>query len=418
MSGTGQILADPATNQTLSGDVDDGNLATATLDFGNVRVGSTSTQNFAVNNAGATGPALRGAVQTDDSAGNGGNVTDTRLDVTDQNFGPVATGSSTADIGVTFDAAEAGSLSGQQVAVVNNFDNVDNQVLNITGAAFNAAVAEVTPTTVDFGIVHVGDVLPTTSISISNTASPGTFSEDLRAENFATSGGVSLASGGSIITVVAGDSIGAADVLLDTSSAGVISGNVSLDLISTGDVDGISVLGLDEFSIGSEVIEFTSTVNNFANSQLVQIAGDGLLSETSSNEFLLDFGTILQGDQALEAELGLLNDVMGPADTLTGSFDLQSTPFLLSGFDSIGDINAGETQDDFLVGIQTDNVGAFTTSIVFNPLSENASGFSGALDQVTITVQANITSVPEPSSMGLILLASMGTMMLRRRRNC
>ena len=183
-------------------------------------------------------------------------------------------------------------------------------------------------------------------------------------------------------------------------------------------MNGASIAGLDELSLGTELIQFSGTVNNFANAEITQIAGDGTLSETLPNEFLLDFGTVLQGDLALEFELGLLNDVLGPADTLTGGFQLVGSPFSLSGFDSVGDIAAGGTQGGFLVGLGTDTVGTFSTSILFDPLSENASGFSGSLDQITINVQANVTAtaIPEPSSLGVILLASAGASMIRRRR--
>ena len=399
-----------------------GNQSTATLEFGNVRVGASSTRNFAVNNTGATGPALRGALQTDNSAGNGGNVTDARLTgagVTDQNFGPTLAGSSSEEFEVTFNADAAGSLTGQQVAIVNNFDNVDSQVLSFSGSAFNAAVAEITPTTaVDFGIVHVGDVLPPTIISVGNTALPGTFSEDLRAENFTATGGVELDGGGpGSVTLVAGASTNAAAVLFDTSSAGVRSGSVSIDLVSTGDVNGVSIADLDELSLGTETIQLSGTVNNFANAEITQISGDGVLSATLPNEFLLDFGTVVQGDFDLQAELGLLNDISGPADTLTGEFQLLSSSFSLSGFDLVGDIAAGETQDGFLIGLGTETTGLFSTSILFDPLSENGSGFSGGLDQITINVRANVTAVPEPNSMGVILLASIATTMIRRRRN-
>ena len=173
VTGSGQILADPSVAQTVTGDVTNSTQPSVVLEFGNVRVGDSSTQNFAVNNTGTAGPSLRGALQTDNSADNGGNVTDSRLTgsgVTAQNFDPVAAGGTTSDLDVTFNATTAGSLTGQQVAIVNNFDNVDNQVLNISGAAFNAAVAEVTPTTVDFGIVHVGDEIAATAISVGNIA--------------------------------------------------------------------------------------------------------------------------------------------------------------------------------------------------------------------------------------------------------
>ena len=421
VTGSGQILADPSVAQTVTGDVTNSTQPSVVLDFGNVRVGDSSTLNYAVNNAGTTGPDLRGALQTDDSAGNGGNITDSRLTgsgVTAQNYGPVAAGSATSDLDVTFNATTAGSLAGQQVAIVNNFDNVDNQVLNFSGTAFTSAEAEVTPTIVDFGIVHVGDALTPADITVANNAPVGAFSEDLRAENFIASGDVQIQAGTSTsITLQAGDAAIAVSALFDTATAGERSGSVSIDLISTGQIDGVTAAGLGELGLGTETVQFIGTVNNFADPTVVQLAGVGTLSETSPDEYLLDFGTLLQGDPSVQGELGLLNDVLGPADTLAGEFNLLGSAFTLNGFGPVGDIAAGETEGGFLVGIDTATAGLFSTSILFNPFSENASGFSGALDQVTINVRANVTAnaVPEPGSIAVLTIVGLGAMLRRRR---
>ncbi|NOX49496.1 MAG: hypothetical protein GXP16_03040, partial [Gammaproteobacteria bacterium] len=114
VNGAGQILADPASSQTLSGDVLGGNSATPSLNLGNVRVGDSATKNYAINNVGTSGPALRGALQTNNAAGNNGNITDSRLSgsgVTSSNFGPVAVQAATTDLEVTFTPTTAGPLS-------------------------------------------------------------------------------------------------------------------------------------------------------------------------------------------------------------------------------------------------------------------------------------------------------------------
>ena len=422
VSGTGQILASPGTTQTITGDVTNGTQPSVVLDFGNVRVGSSNSLSYAINNDGTSGPDLRGAVQTDDTTGNGGNLTDARLSgsgTTAGNFDPIGVGEASDNLDVTFNATTAGSLNGQQVAIVNNFDNVDNQVLSVTGAAFNAAQASVTPTTFDFGIVHVGDVVPAATFNVANVATAGLNSEDLRAENIVASGNVSLEVDGPLSVLVEADASSEdIRVLFGTSTAGVQSGLVSVDLVSTGQVGGNDIAGLGELGLGTEQITFTGQVNNFAFADLFLNAGDASLTSTGANEFLLDFGTLLQSTATdVEADLALLNNILGPADTLTGDFILPTSDFSFSGFDAVGDIAAGDNQDGFLVGLSLAEAGLFDASIIFNPLSENASGFSGALPQLTINVAANVvpSAIPEPGTFA-ILTGCASIAALRRRR--
>ncbi|MCX6880142.1 MAG: hypothetical protein NTW21_41020, partial [Verrucomicrobia bacterium] len=88
VSGTGAINAVGGTGQTLGGSVSGGATATPVLAFGKVRVGDTPTLSYQINNTGASGTRLRGAIQT---SVNGGNLTDSRLSGaggTAGNFGP------------------------------------------------------------------------------------------------------------------------------------------------------------------------------------------------------------------------------------------------------------------------------------------------------------------------------------------
>ena len=110
----GRILAAGTTNQTLTGNVSGGTTATPTMTFGNVHVGSVTTQNYQVNDTGVGGPSVRGAIET---SVNGGNITDARLTgtgVTAGNFGPIAQGSATGNLAVTFTATTAGALTARR----------------------------------------------------------------------------------------------------------------------------------------------------------------------------------------------------------------------------------------------------------------------------------------------------------------
>ena len=419
VTGAGQILADPTTSQTVTGDVTDGATAAATLDLGNARVGSQVTKSYAINNAGASGPSLRGAVQTDNSAGNGGNITDARLSgtgVTAANFGPVATGGATSSLDVVFDATSAGTLSGQQVAIVNNFDNVGNQTLAFNGAAYNAAVLGATPTTVNLGILHVGDVVTPAAITISNDAPAGSFSEDLLVDNLQATGDA-LVGGGSpaSLSLVAGDSDMNVSVSIDTSSAGSKSGTVTFDATSTGEVAGLDVPGLAPLALTGGVITVSAQINEFANPEFVQVAGDGAFSQTGTDEFLLDFGILAQGAESPMAELGVLNDVIAPADDLAGQFSTSGTAYLFNGFDPFADLPAGDTVTGLEIAFDTSALGTYSGQIVLDPRSENMSGFSGALGPVIVNITGQVAPIPEPSSVVLLLLAAAGAWRLRAK---
>src|SRR5205085_8148825 len=109
VSGSGLINAAGNVGQSLSGNLTNGTTTTPITAFGNVHVGDSNTRNYQVNNTGTSGPSLRGALQT---SVNGGNITDGRLSgsgVTASNFGPIALGANTGNLGLTFNATSAGA---------------------------------------------------------------------------------------------------------------------------------------------------------------------------------------------------------------------------------------------------------------------------------------------------------------------
>ncbi len=117
ISGAGQVVAGGDVAQAITGAaVTNGDTTNATLTINNVRVGST-TYNYQIANNGTTGPALRGALQTNV---NGANLTDARLSgagVTASNYTTGGPGSNTGDLGVTFTAAAAGALAVERPGV-------------------------------------------------------------------------------------------------------------------------------------------------------------------------------------------------------------------------------------------------------------------------------------------------------------
>ncbi|MBS0392025.1 MAG: choice-of-anchor D domain-containing protein [Proteobacteria bacterium] len=269
VTGAGQILAGGDAHQVITGaNVTNGNTNNATLTIGNVRVGAT-TFDYQVGNAGTTGPALRGAIQT---AVNGGNISDARLSgagVTASNYNAGGPGGNSGNLGVTFTAASAGALaplSGQAINLRSNFENIPDQKLNIAlaggAAAFNAAAGAATPAPVVLANQRVGGS-GSQVLTVSNTAAAGSFSEDLRA-SFGSNTGAATNNGGTINALLAGGSNNSAmRVGVDTSTAGARSGSVTLNYQTAGTVNGVSN-GLGVATTGSQTINVTGNVYRMA----------------------------------------------------------------------------------------------------------------------------------------------------------
>ncbi len=379
------------------------------MNFGNVHVGDSSTLNFQIANTGFTGPALRGAIQT---AANGGNITDSRISgtgATAGNFGPIATGANSGDLGVTYTASSAGSLSGQIIHVENNFDNVAGSDIAITGAAYRLAAPSVTPSPVNFGIVHVGDSV-SQNLTLTNTAPADGFSEKLNA-SFSSSG-TGINTSGSVTGLVAGGSDSSSlAISLDTSSAGIIADSTFLAFVS----DGAGTSGLGTTALTGAEIAVTAQVNNFAAPSYILQSGAATLIQDDATSFTLDFGTVTQGSPGSTANLAIANDVLGPADTLAGSFDISTfSGFTFGGFLDFADIDGGDSLNGLTITLDTSSSGNFTATAFLDPRSQNTSGFDGALNRVTLNIRAAV-AVPEPSSSALVALA-LFSFALRRKR--
>lgn len=240
----GSVVAGGDTKQGLQ--VNGGAVTTANsvnLDLGNVHVGSSTSQTYAIANTGTTAgsPSIRGAIQTVFTGSNPLNSQLTGSGVTAGNYttntgaGALAAGSTTAPLEVNFTASTAGALSGQSVQIVDNFN--DKQVLNITGAGWNLASASVTPSSINLGNVHVGGSFGTQNLSVTNTAPTDGYSEKLNASISPTTGSASAT--GSINQLAAGTTSTALSVGLGgnahTGSAGVKSGTATISLVSDGD---------------------------------------------------------------------------------------------------------------------------------------------------------------------------------------
>jgi hypothetical protein len=246
VTGAGQILAAggvlATTAQTLSGNVTGANVAGATMNFGNVRAGTTTTLNYAVGNSNTGGPDLRGAIQT--SSALGANITDARLSgsgVTQGTWGPVAAGAASNNLAVTFNASTAGALVNQKVGIVNNFDNTNSQLLNITGNVFRLATGDATPAPLDLGNFRLTTPSASGSLNVKNSAANDGFSEQLGIQSVASTSAQFTATNNLGATRINAQSTvnGAVSVGLGTGlTAGVNNGSLNIQYLSDGTVSG------------------------------------------------------------------------------------------------------------------------------------------------------------------------------------
>jgi hypothetical protein len=270
VTGTGQIQAAGNVAQAVTGaQVTNGAGATPTLALGNLHVGGSISATYSIANTGTNGPSLFGAIQT---SVNGGHITDPLLSgsgVTAQNFGPIATGASTSPFTVTYTPTSAGALSGQAVHIANNFGNVGEQTMSITGAAFNLASSN-TIAAINFGVLHVGDPTATRALTITNTAPAGAFSEGLDSSfgSYANSGGT-LTPGfaGSIANLAAGSTNSTSmTASLGTTTAGSVSGTITVHQASNGTISGLANTALPDQT--PAVTGIVGIIDNLAKPQI------------------------------------------------------------------------------------------------------------------------------------------------------
>ena len=377
VTGTGQIVAGGNAAQVITGaGVTGGSTTNATLTVGNMRVGA-NTFNVQIGNAGTTGPTLRGAIQT---SVNGGNITDSRLSgaaVTAGNYNAGAPGGNSGNLGVTFTAASAGALApltGQAVNLRSNFENIADQRLNIVlgagAAAYNAAVGATTPTPVQVANQRVGGS-NSAALTVSNTAAAGAFSEDLRA-SFGSNTGAAINNSGSINALLAGGNNGSAmSVGVDTSTAGVRAGSVTVNYQTTGTVNGASNgLGL----AGANPAQVINVSGN------VYQAAAGAIQTAA-----LNFGTVQVG-QSISQSLVVRNTASGAAgfvEDLNAGFGATSGTGagLISGSGSLNGILAGANSTagngSMVVAVNTGAAGSINGSILVNYTSAGAVAGAG-----------------------------------------
>ncbi len=209
---------------------------------------------------------------------------------------------------------------------------------------------------------------------------------------------------------------------LNTSTAGVFNAGITSLSLASHNPD------LVDLPLSTATVGLNAQVNNYANLNTIKVSGGGTFSR-SGNVFTLDFGNVLLGSGALTASLRILNDVAGPADQADGSYCLPGMPcstdssldfVALADFNPFTNVGAGATANNVTVSHGTAGVGSFQDDILLvNAFGHNTSGYNAALAGLTLRIKANVvnvSAVPEPGTLYLLLLAAASAYLVRRRR--
>ncbi|WP_375396577.1 choice-of-anchor D domain-containing protein [uncultured Sphingomonas sp.] len=381
VTGSGLILAVSAT-QTLSGAGLSGN----TLNVGNVRLGGTSSTTLTITNNG-TATTLRGAVES---------APTNTVSVSSSNFVVAANGGST-NVTLSYTGTTAGSLAGQSIVVANNFDNVADQTLNLSGAAYNAASASIAPNPVNLGATRVGGTLAG-NVTITNTAPVSAYSEKLAVTSATGADGASSTSTPGLINPGASATAG---VALSTATAGTLSGTVTYGLAT----DGTGTSGLAQAALASQTVTVNGKVYAVAVAQL---------ATTNVN-----FGAVRAGSAAPTASVAVTNAATGAlTDSLNTS--IASLPANVTG-SAPGALGSGQSgnltfaENTATAGVYSGNgtIGFTSTDPDLAPLTlaSQQIAFSGTVTQIAIANLFKASGAGTLTGSGTSYLLDLGTIM-------
>ncbi|WP_158932493.1 choice-of-anchor D domain-containing protein [Acidisphaera sp. S103] len=230
------------------------------VNFGEHHVGSTLSQALSISNTGSAGSFTE---NLDASIGNATGSASASGSVT----GLAAGASNSSALTVGLNSGTAGVQTGTaKVTLTSDGTGIDtlgttalaSETITVAGTLYNYAIASVSPEPVNFGEHHVGSTL-SQALSIGNTGSAGSFTENLDASIGNATGSVT-ASGSFAGLVAGGANSSALTIALNSGKAGVQSGSATVTLTSDG--AGIDTLGTT--ALTSQTIAVSGTLYNYA----------------------------------------------------------------------------------------------------------------------------------------------------------
>ncbi|HYP68294.1 MAG TPA: choice-of-anchor D domain-containing protein [Thiobacillaceae bacterium] len=347
------------------------------VNFGNVRVGTAvSNQTISISNTApvaSTTELLDGSFVSAPSGFTGSG-----------SFSGLAPGAApNTSIQIGLDTSTAGAKSGNvainfvsdgtSIAGDGTTTNLGNTNVAVQGNVYRLASPTLnSPTNVTLA-ARVGDIAPTTAISVTNT-SPDAFTENLKASVSSTPSGFSNA-GGDIGGLVAGGTDATTlKIGLNTGTSGTFTGNASVSYTSS---VAAGEQAAPDVGVGSSTVALIGKVYQ----QAVGVV----------NTALVNFGIVRVGSTPSAQNISISNTAAAAAlnDTLTANVSGLSGPFsgngTLSGIAAQGSGNAG-------VSLNTATAGIYSQTATVSLLSHDADladVSAGANAQVSVQAQVN-----------------------------
>jgi VCBS repeat-containing protein len=356
-------------------------VSTSAIALPDVRVGSSDSQTITVTNTAAAGAApLDVTLAAAAGATASGAINQLAAGASDSTSLPVGLATTTAGLQSGFVTLNLASDLGNGVSAPLPL----NKSVTLTGSVYRAAAATITQSAT---VVHVGDTASQT-LSIANSDPADGYSEGLRATVTGDTGNI-VASGTTGLIAAGTSDTSSVTVSYSTATAGVVSGQINLGLTS----DGTGVDSLAPISLGTDVTPFSVQVDNYATADLHETSGGGTLTGTAATGYTLDLGTIGQGSGPDTIGLAALNAASGLADLLAGSFAITGdSAFTNSGFAGFSGLGAGQADTALSVSLSTQNDGMFSETITLTGTGSNASGYSGTVAPVKLTIEGQVSS--------------------------
>jgi hypothetical protein len=314
--------------------------------------------------------------------------------------GMIASGKSTA-ISLSLTATTAGNFSGRSLSLKLTSTGagtsgladtaLGSQSLILEGKVYATAVAHLSATTINFGTVHVGDVVAVKKLGISNTAT-GSFT-DILVGGFGTVTGPFTASG-SLGDGLAAGSSGMLTVGFKAATSGTFTGAAKLAL-SSHDSD------LANVGVTVGAVTLKAVVDQYAVAGFKKTAGSGTLTK-QGNTYRLNLGSIAKGGKAFSTTISAFNAAVGLADKLAGTFTSKASTasvFSLTGFAGFSGLGAGQSTAGMKITLSTAKTGTFTDTITLAGKGSNASGYKAAVTPTTLVVTGTVIAPAHSSKL-------------------
>ncbi len=355
------------------------------IDFGNVRVGASASETLSIMNS-ATPPAegLDASIGSTTGAATGtGSFSLLQAGATDSTDIVVGINSSSA-------GAKTGSVTLNLASDGTGLDNngitsLPSQTIQVSGTVYREASASAAPLPTNLQF-RVGDTAHE-NLAITNTAVNDGYSENLIANVVGTSGAVTASgtTGDIAAQAMNNTSVG---IDISTATAGVVSGNVTLDLAS----DGTGVDGLGTIGIGQQTVAVDATVYREATASVAPLPANLVFRVGDTAMETLTVTNMATNDGYSE---NLIANVVGTSGAVTAS-------------GTTGDIAAQASSNALSVNISTATAGQVSGNVVLGMTSDGTGidnlgaigiGQQAVAVNAAVYREASASAAPLPSNL-------------------